>query len=135
MKRVPKRGEHIETFLGSYASSKNGQHLPQGLSREANSNISIAELYFTHGQANNLALRKAETRATKITRYKTCQVRRQRGIYVNLVFNGARSQQKAGNLSFWYKKRRGACSGSLTICSLILLKTKQHLILSKSFLD
>ena len=35
-----------------------------------------------------------------------------------------------GDLSPWRRERRGACIGSLTISSLTLLKTKQHLILT-----
>ena len=49
-----------------------------------------------------------------------------------MVFNGARSRPEVGDLSPWRKECRGACSGSLTICSLTPLRTKQHLILTKS---
>ena len=36
-------------------------------------------------------------------------MRQMEGIQVRTVFNGARSRQVAGNLSSWYRKRRGAC--------------------------
>ena len=60
------------------------------------------------------------------------------GILVSLVFNRARSQQVARDLSSWRRERRGACSGSLTSSSLTPLKTEQHLIptsLSSDIID
>ena len=64
MKRLPERRERLETFLDSHASLEDGQHFPQGPSKEADSNISTSGLRFDHGQANNLAPCKRETRAT-----------------------------------------------------------------------
>lgn len=70
MKELPGRREYLGTFLGSYVPPKDGQHLPQGLFGEANSNNSIPGLRFAHDQANNLVFRKAEIRTAKKTRYK-----------------------------------------------------------------
>lgn len=76
MEELPEKREYLRTFFGSYASSENGQHLLQGLSRETDSNISTPILCSTYGQAKNPALYKAETRTTsKRTQYKARQVR------------------------------------------------------------
>ena len=67
MERLPRKKEYLGTFLGRYASSKDGQHLLQGSLGEVDSNISIFWLRFAHGQANNPASRKAEIEATNKT--------------------------------------------------------------------
>ena len=68
MEGLPGRREYLGTFLGSHSSLEDGQHLPQRPSGEANSNISTSGLCSAYGQANNLASRKAEAKATNITR-------------------------------------------------------------------
>ena len=69
MKKLPRKREHLGTFLGRHALPEDGQYLTEGPSGEANSNITIPGLYSIHGLANNPNLRKAEMRATD----KTCQ--------------------------------------------------------------
>ena len=64
MKRLPRRREHLGTFLGSYAPPEDGQYLVQGPSGEADNNINTLRLYSAHGQTNNPASHKVETRAT-----------------------------------------------------------------------
>ena len=68
MERLPRRREHLGTFLGSHAPPEDGQHLPQEPSGEADSDISTPALRSAYGQANNPAPRKVETRATDRTR-------------------------------------------------------------------
>ena len=68
MERLPRRKEHLGTFLGSHAPLEDGQHLLQGPSEEADSNISTPVLCSAHGQANNPAPREAKTRVTDRTR-------------------------------------------------------------------
>ena len=95
---VSKRREYLGTFFDSRASPEDGQHLPQRPSGEVKINISTAGLCSTNNQANNPVPRKAETRTTKMTRYKAHQLRHQEEIQVSLVFNEARSWQEAKNL-------------------------------------
>ena len=64
MKGLPGKRKRIRTFFGHHAPPEDGQHLPQGLPREADSNISTPRLRSAHGQANSPASHKAETRAT-----------------------------------------------------------------------
>ena len=68
MEGLPRKKEHLRTFLGRYAPPEDGQHLPQGLPGEADNDISTPGLCFTHGQANNLAPREAKAKATNKTR-------------------------------------------------------------------
>ena len=67
MKGLTGRREHLGTFLGRHAPLEDGQHLSQGPSGEADSDISIPGLRSAHGQANNPAPRKAKARATNET--------------------------------------------------------------------
>ena len=64
MEGLPKKKEYLRIFLGHHASLEDGQHLLQGLLREVNSNINTFRLHSAHGQANNPAPRKAETKVT-----------------------------------------------------------------------
>ena len=68
IEELPGRREYLETFFGSHASPEDGQHLPQGPSGEADSDISTPGLHFAYGQANNPAAHEAKTRATNKTR-------------------------------------------------------------------
>ena len=82
---LPKRREHLWTFLGSHAPPKDGQHLPQIPPGEANSDISTLRPHSAHGQTNNLVPRKAETRMTNKMHYKAYQVKQPGRIWVSVV--------------------------------------------------
>lgn len=72
MKELARRKKYLKIFFSSYAPPKDSQDLPQGLSGETDSNISIVELCFTYSQANNSAPCKAETKTTskkRVTKY------------------------------------------------------------------
>ena len=64
MEKLSQRREHLRTFFGRHAPPKDGQHLLQEPSGQANSDISTPELRFPHDQANSLAPPKVEARAT-----------------------------------------------------------------------
>ena len=64
MEELPGGREYLKAFFVGHAPSEDGQHFLQGLSGKADSNISTPGLCPAHGQANNLAPRKAKARAT-----------------------------------------------------------------------
>ena len=49
MEGLPERREYLGTFLGRHASPEDGQHLPQRLHGEADSDISTSRLRFANG--------------------------------------------------------------------------------------
>ena len=127
MEGLPGRKEHLGIFLSRYIPLKDGQHLLQRAPEEADSDISTSGLYSAHGEANDLALRKAKTKATNKIREEKDALRR-RAIWGNKEdatrrnpsqygFR-VRSRRIAGDLFSWHRKRWGACSGSLIIGSL-----------------
>ena len=59
--------KNMETFLNSHTPLEDGQHLLQRSTREIDSDISTIGLRSAHGQANNLAPRKAKMKATNKT--------------------------------------------------------------------
>ena len=63
-KGYPEEEKHLGTFLGYYAPSEDGQHLPQGPSGEVDSNISTPKHRSAQGQANDPAPREAKTKVT-----------------------------------------------------------------------
>ena len=60
--------EHLGTFLRSHAPPEDGQHLPQGLFGEAESDISTPGLRSANGHANDPAPRETKARAIDRTR-------------------------------------------------------------------
>ena len=70
LERLSRRRKYLETFFDSYASSEDGQHFSQKLSKEANGNISTLRLYSIYGKANNQTLCKAKTRMPSKKCYK-----------------------------------------------------------------
>ena len=67
MKRLSERKKHLKTFLGHHVLQEDGQHLPQGPSGKANSDISHSGLCSAHGPANNPAP-ELKAKATNRTR-------------------------------------------------------------------
>ena len=65
IEKLPRWRKHLEIFLDSNAYPENGQHLLEELPGEADNNISTPGLRYAHGQANNSAPRKVETRVIK----------------------------------------------------------------------
>ena len=76
MKRLFGRKEHLRTFFGSHAPPENGQHFPQKLSGEADSDINTLGLCSTYGKANSQATRKVEMKMPSKKCYKAREVRR-----------------------------------------------------------
>lgn len=63
----------LKTIFSSYASLKDGQHLPKELSRESDSGISTFELHSTYTKSNSQAPYKAEMRIpSKSFHHKAC---------------------------------------------------------------
>lgn len=72
IEKLLRRRKHLEIIFSGYVSLKNGQHLLQKPSREANSNISTPGLCSTHDKANSQALCKVETKTSSKKYYKIC---------------------------------------------------------------
>ena len=64
MERLPEKREHLGTFFGRHIPPEDGQHFPQGLPVEANSNNSTPGLRSAHDQADNPASCQIKARAT-----------------------------------------------------------------------
>ena len=70
MEKLSEGRKYLKTILNSHAPPEDGQHLPQRLFGEADSNISTLGLHSTHSKANNQAFRKAEMRTPCKKYYK-----------------------------------------------------------------
>lgn len=69
-KKATQKKKYLRSIFSSHVPPKDGQHLLQKLSKEANIVVSTLELYSAQSKANNEILHKTKTKTFSKRHYK-----------------------------------------------------------------